>query len=340
MKRFLLVLIILCAAAGAFAQTYDFSQFQTGFQAFADDVADSLPFNASIGLNWSDAYIGQFPHMGFGVSVGATTIPFDSVDSVFAAIGEPTPTELEPLRPYGLPIPAYTAEVRIGGFGIPFDIGLKGGYIAPEWLQGLISGINVDYLMVGGDVRFGLLKDQGWVPALSVGAGYTYMKGAVGMPGIFGTGPVTVSDFTVPDGGGGFTTYSLGFTDPSLDFNWQTNAIDVKAQVSKKLLLFTFSAGLGGTYGISQAGGAVKSTMTITPTPTPAEQALIDAYLAANGMTMGDQGFTVTSAANGWALRAFGGVSMNLLIVRLDLNAMYNFLSGSYGASVNLRLQF
>ena len=46
----------------------------------------------------------------------------------------------------------------------------------------------------------------------------------------------------------------------------------------------------------------------------------------------------------GWAGRLFGGLSLNLLVVRLDLNAMYSFpfvdfLSGSYGGTVNLRVQ-
>jgi hypothetical protein len=41
----------------------------------------------------------------------------------------------------------------------------------------------------------------------------------------------------------------------------------------------------------------------------------------------------------GWALRLFGGTSINLLFLRLDLDADWNVLTGSYGGNVNLRFQ-
>ena len=49
------------------------------FQTFATAAASSLPLETSVGLNWSDAYIGQFPHFGIGLTVGAATIPFSAV---------------------------------------------------------------------------------------------------------------------------------------------------------------------------------------------------------------------------------------------------------------------
>jgi hypothetical protein len=41
----------------------------------------------------------------------------------------------------------------------------------------------------------------------------------------------------------------------------------------------------------------------------------------------------------GWAGRVFGGFSVNLLVLKLDLGALYSFPGGSYGASANLRVQ-
>jgi hypothetical protein len=345
MKRILCILFVLFVAFGAFAQTYDFSQFQTGFTNFAQDVANSLPFNASIGLNWSDAYIGQLiaapPHFGIGVTMGVTTIPFESIDAVLTATGMTLPPDLEFLRTYGVPLPAYTVDARIGGFILPFDIGIKVGYLAPEWVRNLGLAVDVDYLMVGADVRYALLKQNVILPAISVGAGYTFMRGGVGVPGIL-NGPITIGNFEVPDGMGGTTTYVLGFTDPAVNFSWKTNVIDLKAQISKSFLIVTPYLGLGASYGISSAGGGLVSSLTIDGSPATAEQIqqLNDLLEAAGaGYTLSNQGFDVQASANGWAFRAFGGFSLNILVIRLDVTGMYNFTSGSYGGSLNLRFQ-
>ena len=345
MKKTLLMLIILLAAMGAFAQTtFDFTTFQDAFNQFAGDVANSLPFNASIGLNWSDAYIGQLldvpPHFGAGVSLGATTIPSASITTMLGPSGLniALPAEVSQYIQYGVPIPAYTVEGRIGGFLLPFDIGLKVGYIPPGTLQSWGIPVDVNYILAGADVRFALLEDSGILPAVSVGAGYTYMRGSVSVPGLLGSGiEITSIDPPGPDG-----PYDITLTDPDLNFTWGTNVIDLKAQVSKNLLIFTPYLGAGASYGISSAGGGVTSELLINGSaPTQADIDAITAYLESQGQTvdLSAQGFIIQAAANGWSFRAFGGVSMNLLIVKLDLTGMYNFLSNDFGASVGLRVQ-
>ncbi len=345
MKRLVLVLVILLAAAGAFAQTFDFATFEAASRTFATDVANSLPFNASIGLNWSDAYVGQLlavpPHFGVGAALGATTIPADSIRTMLGSLSLSIPAEAEPYLQYGAPIPAYTVEGRIGGFVLPFDIGVKVGYIPPGTLGSWGLPVDVNYLLVGADVRYALLEENVILPAVSVGAGYSYMHGSVAVPGIFG-GPVTVTNFQVPDGGGGSTTHTLGFTDPAVNFEWNTNVIDLKAQVSKSFLVVTPYLGAGASYGISSAGGGVSSTLLVDGSqPTEEQIAQYNEALAAAGsdVRLSNQGFLVQAAANGWSFRAFGGASLNLLVVKLDLTGMYNFLSGDFGASIGVRVQ-
>jgi hypothetical protein len=346
MKRLLCVIAALLAAAGAFAQ-FDtfFEDFQSASEDFAADVANSLPFNASIGLNWSDAYIGQLldvpPHFGVGVALGATTIPSDSVTSMLDTLDVTIPADISQYLQYGVPIPAYTVEGRIGGFFLPFDIGVKVGYIPPGTLESWGIPVDVNYLLVGADVRFSLLKEDVILPAVSVGAGYTFMHGSVAVPGVLG-GAVTVQNFEIPDGGGGSTTHTLGFTDPSVNFEWNANVIDLKAQVSKSLLIFTPYLGLGASYGFSSAGGGLESSLLIDGTePTQAE---IDDYnelleAAHQDVVLSDEGFLVQTDANGWSFRTFGGVSFNLFVVRLDLTGMYNFTSGDFGGSLGVRVQ-
>jgi hypothetical protein len=336
MKRLLVVLCVLVvAASGAFAQ-FSFSEFQTDFQAFAGEIANALPFNASIGNNWSDAYIGQLigmpPHFGAGVTAGATTIPISAVTNLMAALGVTLPSDLSWTQNVGFPVPAATAEARIGGFLLPFDLGLKVGYIDPTWLGSL--PFTVDYLLVGGDVRFALVKEDILLPAISVGAGYTFMHGRIGIAGLL-PGGITIGSFTFPDS----STHTLGFTNPSLNFAWDTNVIDLKVQISKSLLIITPYLGLGASWGISSAGGGLSSQMTVDGSPVTQSQIDQINQVTGQSITLSNPAVIVQSSVQGWSFRAWGGLSLNIFVLRLDLNAMYDITSGALGASLGARIQ-
>jgi hypothetical protein len=343
MKTLLCVSILLCIAFGAFSLNYT-TEVEPAFEQFAHDMASTLPFNASIGLGWSDAYIGQFPRFGVGVTIGATTIPSDPVKKVLKAFSITLPNQFSYVEQYGFPVPAYTFDARIGGFGLPFDMGVKIGYVPPDMMQKMGLPLSLDYLLAGADIRFALLKDKGFVPALSLGAGYSFMKGSLSVPGLM-SGDIDIGNFQVPDGSGGSTTHTLRLTDPSLNLSWDTNVIDVKAELSKTLLIFTPYLGAGAMFAVgSHAGGGVRSSLLLdesAPTQTQIDE-IIQAFIDA-GQTPPDlstTGIIVQKAAPvGWAGRLFGGVSMNLLVLRLDLGALYSFPGGSFGASANLRVQ-
>jgi hypothetical protein len=341
MKRLLSVSLLLCIAFSAFTLDY-MTELKPAFDTFAQDVADVLPFNASIGLGWSDAYIGQFPRFGVGVTIGATTIPFESVKTVLDAFSITLPAQFSYVQQYGFPVPAYTIDARIGGFAIPFDVGVKIGYVPPDTMQKMGLPLSLDYLLAGADVRFALLKDKGFMPALSLGAGYTFMKGNLSVPGLL-SGDILITNFVVP--GDPISPYDLTLKNPGLGFSWDTNVFEVKAELSKTLLIFTPHIGAGALLAVgSHAGGGLQSALLINgiqatqPQIDDIRQAFIDA-----GQTPPDlstTGFIVQKGAPvGWAGRVFGGLSINLLVLRLDLGAMYSFPGGSYGASANLRVQ-
>ncbi len=348
MKRItLIILIIGLLTTGLFAQTqFSYDDLKSSFKNFAEAVAPVLPFNAAIGLNWSDAYIGQLlavpPHFGVGISAGVTTIPFKSMDAVFSKFSITLPKEFDFIEKYGLPFPAYTADVRIGGFILPFDIGLKFGYLPPEVVKEL--PVKVNYLFFGGDVRFAVLKERFFIPAVSIGAGYSFLKGGVGVPGLLG-GNIALTNFTVtnPIDKTTTTTYDLSLQDPSLNFDWQTQVIDFKLQASKNLFIITPYAGLGASYGISSAGGGLTTKLLLNGTEiTPAQiQEIEDAFKLAGEPVpdLSAGGILVSNAVQGFSVRAYGGVSLNLLILKLDFTGMYNFTGNTYGATVNLRLQ-
>ncbi|MGA2615390.1 MAG: hypothetical protein ABSG38_18280 [Spirochaetia bacterium] len=343
MKNFLLcVAFIVLVASGVFAQNFSFRQFQDAFQTVANVAASALPLESSVGLNWSDAYIGQFPHFGIGETLGVATIPYSAIENAVTTFGgtpSSNPSFLERfLRTVGIPVPGYTFDVRIGGFFLPFDIGFKFGYLPssafppsnPEYPR----GYSIDYLLVGGDVRYALVKDKGSAPGISVGVGYNYMRADVAVSGVL-NGPINIQQVSF-----GGSTHTIGFTNPSLNIFWNSSVFDAKIQVSKNLFIITPFVGLGISYGISNAGGGMQSQMTVDGNPVT--QAQIDQINSAFGtnFTYQNPGFGVKAGANGIATRVFGGLAFNLSILKIGLGYEYEFFSGSFAGMINLRIQF
>ena len=336
MKRAFLVIIVLLSATAVFADA-NFTVFQSGFNEFAQDLANGAPMNTSNGLQWSQAYIGQFPHFGIGLTVGATTLSAGAMTTMADALGVTLPSSFSYVSKYGLPLPTYTIDARLGGFILPFDIGFKLGYIPPGTLQKMGLQVDLNYILVGIDARYGLLKDEGWTPALSVGLGYSHMKASVGVPGIL-PGPIDILSVA-----GGHT---LGFTSPTLQLDWSTNVLDLKAEISKKFLFITPYFGVAASLSFgSSASGSVNSAVTFDGGAlTQANINTINAYYNGLGQTPPDLSAlgisTSASKGAGLAFRAFGGVSFNLFILWLDLGAGYDFSTGALGGSLNARIAF
>jgi hypothetical protein len=250
-----LALAVLAAAltTSGFSQASPTSiaDVQKGAESMASSLSAALPFNSTLGLNWSDAYIGQIlgvpPHFGVGVSAGATSVKSDEMKVLLDTLGVDTQD-----LPEILPLPAGTLEARIGGFILPFDIGLKAGFITGDMgkaIEDASGGLKLDYLLVGGDFRYNIIKGNLLLPRVSLGIGVNYMKGSLS---------------TTLSGGQSFTynSYTISTSDPELGLAWETTTIDLKAQVSKSLLIFTPYAGLGASYAMSKAGYYIKSDIT------------------------------------------------------------------------------
>jgi hypothetical protein len=338
MKRLLLIVLVLFISAGAFGQqNYTFDYFKSVAQDFASGVASSLPLDASVGLNWSDAYIGQFPHFGLGATLGAATIPISVVNNALKGFGASPLSNLGIFSNIGIPLPAYTIDARIGGFVLPFDIGLKFGYLPPNAFS---STLAINYLMAGGDIRYALLKDKGFVPGLSVGLGYTYMSGSVTVPG-GGLGSINVQNVNL-----GGTSYQIGFTSPSMGFSWVTNVIDFKVQLSKNLFIITPYIGAGVSYGISNVGFSLQDPqMTFGPSGgpyNPITQSELNQINSAYGtnFSLSNPGLGINGGANGFSTRVFGGLSLNIWVLKIGAGVEYEFISATYAGMVNVRLQF
>lgn len=344
MKRLIVVALIVLAAVGAWAQT-DLAQFQAGFQAFAEDMAKTLSYNATVGNNWSDAYIGQFPHFGAGVAVGATGVPVDSVEGLFTAMGITLPTEFQET---GLPIPSAALAARIGGFVLPFDLGLKAMILPPEatgWLSS--AGVGADYKLFGGNVRIGLVKEGTLFPDVSLGAGYNRLTGSM-----LKTLDIASQEYMFDVDQDGTDDRYLRVTSPDMELSWTTDSFDFTLQVSKKILFIRPFAGAGYSMGTSTVNGGMQAAMEYDQDGpgTSFDYVAIDAAtltqlktdLAAAGYDMSNvsvDGFMFAAEHADPVFRLYGGLSLELLFLALDLQAQYVPATKSFGANAMLRFQ-
>ena len=332
MKKILILMIILMVSvSGAFAQIA-IGDMETAFSTFSTDVADALPVASTIGLNWSDARVRGFPHFGVGLSLGAVMIPEDAFVSLANTLSITLPSAITDAG-LGIPFPTYVVDARVGIPFLPIDVGAKLGVLTPGMSAALSSDVSVDYILAGFDIRTPIIKGNLVLPAISLSAGYNYLSGGVNTTVASAGNLTTGIDLNSLIAGA-----SIDYTDPDIRFAWQTHTIDFKLQASKSLLVITPYAGLGYAYGWSKAGGGVSSDITYTNTTEAAVRQALEA--AGYDIELSGDGFTILSESSGGSLRAFGGLSINLFILKLDLNAMYSLSTASLGATANVRIAF
>ena len=306
---------------------YDLEGVEEGFESFADEVASTLPLTAGMGLNWNDAYTGMFPRFGIGLTMGAVFIPSEAFEDVSDLIGDDTLTDLTSL---GVPMPMYSLDARVGIPILPMDAGFKIGVLDTKNLLDS-SDYSLNYLMIGGDVRYALLKGNPVLPELSVGVGYTYLKGEVVVP--VGDQEVDISGVS-----NGIIGNELAISDTDMLFDWGVNIFDFKVQASKKLLVLNLSAGMGYSYGVTSAGGGITNG-TVSLDGSEISSTDIAALEAATGIEIDDEGVMISSDVNGGSLRLFGGAGLNLPLFKIDFGLNYGITNQTLGATTNVRLQ-
>jgi hypothetical protein len=301
------------------------ADLQKAADEFSGALAKSLPFNAALGLNWADAYIGKLfpsvpPHFGVGAALGYTTMDFAAFDGLLNQFGLSVPGGFDLGQ---MALPAYVAEARIGGFVLPFDVGLKFGAFKNLGT----SSASVDYTLLGGELRYAIIdgKEKLLLPNLSVGVGLNYLNGSFTKTG-------SALNFSIPP-----TPDQLQLSDSKVKLQWETLALDFKAQVSKSFLILTPYAGLGASHAWSSAGYTAEGTFAVAPNSGAINTALEGAGV--KGIDFSGNGFSTIFEETGWSLRAFGGLSVNLALFRLDLTGLFNFFDGNYGVTLGGRLQ-
>jgi opacity protein-like surface antigen len=323
--RLLLALGVLTLAfSPAVSAQQDIGALTGALGSFVDKTPGSLPFAAGAGIDWSNAYIGQlidtdfpFVHLGAGLSVGFTTLPGDAVKPLITTLGGALPSGMD-----YIPLPYAVANARIGGLLLPFDIGLKAGFL-PSSLQ-TVGDYGFTYNNFGIDARFNLIKSDLLMPDISVGGGINYFK--AGVTYTIGQG----QQFADPTG----TGYKLNVGAPVLAMNMNALSFEAKAQVSKTFLyLLTPYIGATASYGTGHADAGITANVTSSNGNDLAY------WQNKFGINATSAGITIAKDATPFGLKIYGGTSLNILIIKVDAQAMYNLLDGSIGLSAGLRAQ-
>ncbi|MCR5217497.1 hypothetical protein [Treponema sp.] len=228
--------------------TFDKSGIRDGMNDFASTLLVAAPQSAVQQNVWSDAYIGKFfpslpMHFGVGLSLGGTKLDMSGLKaaakSFESAAKSATGSNVDfGTIPSSFFLPTISIDARIGGIIFPFDIGVSFMMTNPS-----LTGVNfddpdsitdasqamtfswmgfdgsLDYITFGLDARYAIWEGNLLLPKLSVGAGYVYTRGQVGV------------------------TSSESNTKANLDLSYSTHVIFLETQVSKNFLVATVFAG-------------------------------------------------------------------------------------------------
>lgn len=163
-----------------FSSATPFTDTIDGLNDFCDDLVDSIPNTQGMQNIYADAWIGKLipgAHFGGGINVGASSLDISALKDTAAALEIDTGDIGDTLA-----FPTVNADLRLGGILLPFDIGvavMKFDSSSYSFVEDAIDPVSFDYYVVGGDIRYALIKGGMLRPKVSVGAGYYYTSGSI-----------------------------------------------------------------------------------------------------------------------------------------------------------------
>ncbi len=297
---------LACSFLAVFAVTAadytipDSSAIADGLSGFTDTLLDVIPNTVTQQNVWADAWIGKLvpsipPHFGFGINAGVTELDLSDLKKA---------AEQLDIKGFSdtLAFPTVTADVRIGGIILPFDVGFTFCKLDTSSLgayESAIDPVSFDFYTIGMDVRYALLKG-GLLPKWSVGGGFYYLNGSV--------------------------SADSDDADINLDFNTTTLFIDT--QISKKILIFVPFAGARVLVSKSSADWDWNVNSAYTN--------YIKQYSSYKTSDSGssDRGFGTESIQP----QIFGGIGLDLLILDITVSGSYDFRKALPAGAVSVRL--
>lgn len=336
MKKIFSILLLLVLFCGLFAEetiTFhlpDNETLNSNLDEFTFCYIQSAPSSLLNQDLWADGYIGQIfdlpPHLGGGFSTGIASLDMKNLILVFKELDQFGILDtLDENKKFVLP--SFTADVKIGGIGFPFDLGIHGMAIQPMALelQDILT-LGVDFSTVGASLRIPIIKQGLVLPCISIGLGYDYAQGNLST--LFNK-DIEYNSQTVNmnmDVGAGYEIQTLTLT----------------AQISKKIVFITPFGGIRGSissykrnwdwsYNISASGdGAdIAQILGIATAATDSNEYSDSEW---SGFKFDDTGI--------FTAQVYAGVGLDFLVLgQFSISGSYDIVNNIWGAGASLKIK-
>ncbi len=285
-----------------------FSDVQNGLDDFTEDLAESIINAQSLQNVYAEAWIGRLIpgfHFAAGINAGVSALDVSDLRDAAVALG------IDEIENDTLVFPTITADARLGGIILPFDIGITAFSIDTSKLDSftdsVLDSVAFDYWTLGGDIRYALLKGGSglFIPRWSVGAGFYYTKGSV----------------------------EVKNDDASAGLDFSSKTLMLSTQASVKLLHFLVPF-VGGRVLIS------KSSVDWNA------KANWDNIIGAEDGTLADaiswgllpSSFSGGSSVSGVYPQLFAGLGLNFFLLDITVSGSYDFVSKIPSGAVSIRI--
>ncbi|MCQ2610203.1 MAG: hypothetical protein MJ169_00510 [Treponema sp.] len=178
MKKLLGVLVFTVTTIFSI-NAQNLADFNRSLDSFHNTYIPTLQ-NATVQQNvYAKAFIGKLfpafpPHFGIGIDGGVTRLDATELNNAASMLGFTKLTN-------DMIFPTFSANARIGGLFLPFDLSFSCFGFDSSKIKGIPNDFTVNWFCIGGDLRWAILDGSGLLPALSIGAGYYYTKGIIGV---------------------------------------------------------------------------------------------------------------------------------------------------------------
>ena len=273
---------------------------------FSKDLAPAISNTQLMQNVWAEAWLGKLVpgfHLGAGIDLGASQMKITALKDTAKAFGMSEVSDL----PDSFVFPTVAGDVRLGGILLPFDIGASFMTIDSSRINALdeaISPMAFDFFTLGFDFRWAILQGKTWQPKFSVGAGYVFTKGGVG----------------------------ISSDEANANLNFKNHTAYLQAQLSKKLLFF-----------IPYIGAKVAYTKSEVNWSATAQWNSIfdgDAGELGNLQNWGILPTEFSGGYDGWKIipQVYGGFCLDFAIINLTFGIGWDFVDKLASGAFSFRL--
>ena len=300
------------------------------FINFSNTLTSIMPENITALNVWPEAHIGKFfpafpPHFGFGISAAGTLIDTSFAKDTFDTLSKLILNDMTDIKLNFeckdiMVLPTCAINARLGGFLLPFDIGVFGIATIPDLLKKFNFGdfdASIDYFTFGGDIRYAIYEGNIFMPKVSLGVGYFYAQQEL--------------NFDINKTKSAINEETNVNINANVNLLLKTHTFFAQMQISKKILIITPFIGARAYYTFfeNECDWNYKTQIVNGESSTP--------------LTNGGQNVYITNKklnTDNIRPQVYLGVGLNAPILQVAINVSWNPITNywSGGSTLNFKL--